>query len=354
MYSLIFQFTAQAAIKAEQNSDASFSHSLGIAQLAVSVVGLLAVGGFAIGLQYRQRATSKFVTSLVTASELCLLGVKRYYPRQSTEQLDIFGANKSIVIVGGNRSGKTTFISRKIMHDMFPWWYRIFVIPRGIYLKGSRESDTAKEWLSSQLATDDKERPMASLLDLIGIRQRQQRIRIFLQESFGDYLPRPLRPQPAIIIVDQAEELLRAYRCDFLEQFYLLAKEARDLNSHRLVLIINTENAVNALKLLNGGNLFEFVQAPMVLKDAVMKEYDGTFVEVFEDCESCIGTALDYVTNKPQMSAKDYYKMTKATYEKVNCLLDPITVEEYTAFVDKRKKMQMKKYPISLNKNVKY
>lgn len=287
------------------------------------------------------------MTSLVTMSELSLGGIN---PRQSTEQLDISGAYKSIAIVGGNRSGESTFISRKILHDMFPWWYRIFVIPRGIYLKGSRDSGTAEEWLRSQLATYDKENPMASLLDLIAIHHRQQRIRILLQKSFGDYLPRLLRPQPAIIIVDQAEELLRVYRCEFLEQFYLLVKEARDHNSHRLVLIINTEYALKALKLLNGGNLFDFVQAPMVSKDAVMKEYDGTFVQVFEDCENCSGTALDFVTNNPPMSAKDYHNMTKAIYENTNCLLDPITFEEYADFVDKSKKI--KNYPISRDMNV--
>ncbi len=76
-------------------------------------------------------------------------------------------------------------------------------------------------------------------------------------------------PQPAIIVVDQAEELLCAYRADFLVGFYNLAKETRDDDMLRLVLVINSDNAVKALKLMNGGDMFSVIQAPKVSRDAV-------------------------------------------------------------------------------------
>ena len=44
-----------------------------------------------------------------------------------------------------------------------------------------------------------------------------------------------------------------------------------DRCTSRLVLVINTENAVELLKLLDVGNMFEVIRAPKVTKDAVLR-----------------------------------------------------------------------------------
>ena len=113
------------------------------------------------------------------------------------------------------------------------------------------------------------------MTDLLSERRNEQRVRSFLHKIFKTKLPsRFLKPQPAIIIVDQAGELLRAYRSNFLVCFYNLAKEARDTDLFRLVLVVNTENSVKALKLMmNGGNMFDIIQGPKVSRDAVEKSY---------------------------------------------------------------------------------
>ena len=243
--------------------------------------------------------------------------------------MNIIGANRSVAVIGDNRSGKTTLVSHSILYGMFPLWSRIFFPPIGLFLEGDRKHATIEDWLKNQLATNNKEDPMASVLDLVLERYDEQRIRFFLYTLFGKRLPRLLKPQPTIIIVDQAEELLRKYRGKFLVEFYKLAKKGRDSDAFRLVLIINTENAVESLKLINGGNMFEVVRAPKVTKDAVLRYHGEEFAQIFVDCDSCIGIAEDFVTEKPSVSAKEFFNVRKQQYEQDNCLLQAISRAEY-------------------------
>jgi hypothetical protein len=129
--------------------------------------------------------------------------------------------------------------------------------------------------------------------------------------------------------VDQAEELLKAYRANFPVAFYDLAKESRDCDLFRLVLVINTENAVKALELMNGGNMFEIVKGPKVSREAVEKSYGEDFAKIFDDCNGCIGLALDYVSENKQMTAKDFTEMKNRTYLENSCLVNEITRDEY-------------------------
>ena len=79
-----------------------------------------------------------------------------------------------------------------------------------------------------------KDDPWSAINDLLIKRRNEQRGRLFLQNVFNSKVPKFLEPQPAIIIVDQAEVLLKAYRANFLVAFYDLAKEARDDDLFRL------------------------------------------------------------------------------------------------------------------------
>eukprot|EP01039_Chlorochromonas_danica_P011534 gene11534-12911_t len=330
-----------------------FGHGIGLAQLAVGVVGLGAVvaGGGLYAVKHHQRATSKFFNSLLATSENKLSKIRySVLPRgqmtvgiekEPIKRLNLRDAFKSVALVGDNRSGKTIFLSNTILNDLFPWWYRYVFPPRGLFLTGSQDSPTIKDWLKSQIATTEKDNPWAAVADLLSQRRQEQRVRLFLVKVFKTTLPSFLLPQPAIIVVDQAEELLRAYRADFLVGFYNLAKEGRDDDLFRLVLVINSENAVKALELMNGGNMFDVITAPKVSREAVEAQYGAAFAKIFDDCDSCIGVALDYVADKKRpkdMSAKEYAAVKREKYFSDNCLTKEITREEYNEAREHSKK----------------
>jgi hypothetical protein len=204
--------------------------------------------------------------------------------------------------------------------------------PRGLYLAGSSNLPTVDAWLKNQISNTDKEDPRSAMADLVAERYHQQRIRNFLFSIFNKKLPMFLRPQPTIIVVDQAEELLRANRANVLVGFYNLVKRARDNKVVKLVLVINSENAVKALKLMNGGNMFSIIQAPKVSRDAVVLQYGDEFAKISDYCDGCIGVALDYLSDdeRPKdMTAKEYAAKKKEKYIANNCLTEEITREEY-------------------------
>jgi hypothetical protein len=68
----------------------------------------------------------------------------------------------------------------------------------------------------------------SAVAEMLSQRRHEQRVRLFLHNLFKDKVPNLLYSQPAIIVVDQAEELLRAYRAEFLVGFYNLVKEGCD------------------------------------------------------------------------------------------------------------------------------
>jgi len=98
------------------------------------------------------------------------------------------------------------------------------------------------------------------------------------------------------------------------------------------VLVINSDNAVKALELMNGGNLFSIIQAPKVSRKAVVGKYGEEFAKIFDECDECIGVALDYLCDEKRpkdMPAKEYAALKKEKYISANCLIDEITREEY-------------------------
>ena len=191
---------------------------------------------------HRQRATNKFLTSLLSTSSIKLSGIRGYYPRHGAEHFDIFGANRSIAVVGSNRSGTSVFVSHNILYGMFPFWHRLFCPPRGLFLRGFYGHGTVKDWLKGELQVAGVARdeyPMRSINEFILQRYTEQPIRNFHKKVFEDRLPRVLQPQPTIIIVDDAEILLRRFRCDFLLTFSELVRHALDSGSLRLVFLVS-------------------------------------------------------------------------------------------------------------------
>jgi len=136
-------------------------------------------------------------------------------------------------------AGKTVALSRHILRSFPPLTRRLFP-PRGLYLLGDQYHSSMHNWLKQQVSTLGKDDGKGTLMDLALDRYDEQKIRGMLIRTFGPtWLPRFLHPQPSIIIVDQAEELLRRHRAEFLSFFYLLIKEARDYSYFKLILMKN-------------------------------------------------------------------------------------------------------------------
>ena len=243
-------------------------------------------------------------------------------------------AMKSVVLIGDQGVGKTAYLSNYIVNDMFPWWHRMLFPARGLFLsKSSHLVKSAEKWLSSEIK--DIFCPWESLTTHLHDKYHKQSFRIFLYRSFASRLPNVLRPQPTIIVFDNAEELLSTYRCQFMKSVEILMKES-DVDTYRLVFIVSSENAVKALQLMYDYERVDVIQAPKVMRESVVDVYGEDFAKVFDACDENIGIALSYEYEygdkavKP-MTGQAYTEQMKDNVRKMHVLTKEITREEYDA-----------------------
>jgi hypothetical protein len=206
------------------------------------------------------------------------------------------------------------FLARLILHDWYPWWFRVFSPPRGFFLQGNQSSTSTLEWLRTEIASSSSENPVASLTDLVKNRNEEQRFRGAMFSIFGDILPKILRPQPSLVIIDQAEELICAHRADFLLTVSPLVKLCRDRPSTlQLIFVVNSDAAVQSLDALNGGTLFTLVQCPKPSYDDVVVSFgaDEQFVDIFRKLDSCIGLVYDYFRDHKDSESPEQYLLRK-------------------------------------------
>jgi hypothetical protein len=220
----------------------------------------------------------------------------QYYPRNiqfngrhcEENKFRIFDHFKYVILKGARRSGSSIFISNQIS-QLYPIWS--FQKPYGFYLSGLSyfRKEQIDDWLKGEISS-----PWGSygawefLNTLLKERRDQQWFRYFLLRTFKNHLPKIFQPQPAIIIVDDAEILLKFYGISCLRSFDELIKEAeRSGDIIRLVFMVNSDNAARSLQLINEGRI-AIMDVPKVIKqDFVSKEH-------FEDYyDSSIGLAWD-------------------------------------------------------------
>jgi hypothetical protein len=185
-----------------------FGFDGGLAQLAVFGLRSLVVGRGIYSLRRQQVTTNKFLNSLLDTSmnklsKLNYSVMKRGKMYVGIDQKPITNLNlrdfdRSVALIGDNRSGITKFLANHILFEMFPWWFSSFFPPRGFFLTGAQTSSSIKGWLKDQIGTTEKEDPWRAVLDLILKRRNEQRGRLFLQRLFKTSLPAFLEPQPVI------------------------------------------------------------------------------------------------------------------------------------------------------------
>lgn len=162
---------------------------------------------------------------------------------------------------------------------------------------------------------------------------------MFLHEVFKTKLPKWLKPQPVIIIVDEVERMLYGYRADFLVAFRDLMRQVRDGDMLRLIFVVNSKKAVKALELMDETYPVEIVHVPKVCRESVVKNYGKKLAEIFDECSGSIDIAMDYemdIKYSTNLYAKEYTERLERIYAENCCLVKEITPDEYNLAVKKR------------------
>lgn len=342
-----------------------------------TVLGL-GVTALATAAVVRHRGTSKFSNLLIKRAKAQLSGVdyvergqptliqlsRREELRINTSSVELFSLDRAILLKGPHRSGtvfcaynvlfenllfkfmagKTVALSRHILQS-FPPITRSLFPPRGLYLLGDQQHNSMHSWLQQQLSTLGKDDAKGTLMDLVLDRYDAQPIRGMLLRTFGPtWLPRMLHPQPSIIIIDQAEELLRKHRGEFLSFFYLLIKEARDCAYFKLVFVINSEAAVHSFQVLNGGTLFVEVSAPQPDEVDVQRILGEEFAGVFLQCGKNLGITADYFNcrdpEEKKLRPDEFYEKKRKQYIDLYAVLEPVTKTEFDAITTGKSKRE--------------
>eukprot|EP01038_Epipyxis_sp_PR26KG_P017399 gene17399-24047_t len=286
--------------------------------------------GFSIGAVlasrglYR-RATSKFYLQLISRAQSVMGNSYPYFQRE----LSVLGFNrKAVILQGHHRSGKSVFVAHSILYSIYPFWYRYLFPANGFFLVGDQRSKTATDWFKTQISSDDKEDPIAGLLDLIEKRFTAQRIRRAITSIFPS-CPIIFQPQPSVVIIDQAEELIKHHRADFMNTIFTLVKYCKDTpNSVQLVIVVNSQNAVASLEALNGGDLFEVIKCPRPKLDAVERYRSQDYCEKFKKLQYCIGITDDFVSKSRDQAPEQYLDDHIASYIKGHGVTRPVTKDE--------------------------
>ena len=257
-----------------------------------------------------------------------------YFPR---EKVVIGFQDKSIIIYGPHRSGKSVYISHSILHNIYPFWFRLLFPPIGFFLVGDQRFKTTVDWLKTQISSNDKEDPIAALMDLIKQRASDQVITRFISTIFPS-CHRIFQPQPCVVIIDQAEELIRHHRADFMNTIFPLVKLCKDSpNALQLIIVVNSSNAVASLESLNGVNLFEIIQCPRPLSSVVANYKSSEYCSNFEKLDRCVGITNDYMSKKrvDNLDTPEEYLLRRiASYIQGNGVKNIVTKRELELFTD--------------------
>jgi hypothetical protein len=307
----------------------------GAATVGASVIGVGALARMA-GIH---RANRKFSHSLIQIAHRQQRDASPFVSRGSP--FPRVPTGRATIFQGRHRDGKSITLSHTILTQWYPWHLRLLWPARGFYLEGSQTCETAQIWLSEQLATGS-ESPLTHIQDLVEMRAAQQRMRTLLLERMP-WLPSFCHPQPSVIIIDQAEELIRAHRAEFL----VLVKELVRLNRNcpstlQIIFVVNTNEAVQSLQNLNGGDLFEpVVQCPTPDMIHVEATLGAKVAGLFDKFDRRLGVAMSYDKIGGPTTPEDFLEAYRASYKK-DVVSTVVTKDEIGEVTDRFKHKQNK------------
>jgi hypothetical protein len=151
-------------------------------------------------------------------------------------------------------------------------------------------------------------------------------------------LPNWLQPQPSIIVVDQAEELLRKHRAEFLRSFHPLIKEARDCNYFKLVFVVNSEVAVKSFEAFSDSSLYIVANAAAPDRTSVENVMRQEFprmdsLPIYDKCGGNLGAAIDYLNcrnpEELRLTPEEFYAKTQARHRELHDIQSAVSAKEY-------------------------
>ena len=185
--------------------------------------------------------------------------------------------DRALILQGRNQEGKTTLLRETIPRHRR--WGPLAL--EGIYLNGAKGKgvETFEKWLTTQMfgmtATGGSEIDY----NLQAYRSKQWFV------GFLENLGLPIAPKPAIVLVDQFEELLKRFPVQALDWANTLTnKHTRD-NLARVIFVCNSNAGSQTLLNLNQGTRFDRVIMEQVSGQGVI----GLDKELFQKCSCNIG-----------------------------------------------------------------
>lgn len=221
-----------------------------------------------------------------------LMNAKPYVKRPACPEL--LNPRKAVIVRGPHESGKSVFLANHLLKETFPWYWRPFFPPYGLYLEGRVNTGSVDGWLNEQVSTATNKYGLSVINDAIMARADTQPIRTMLFTHLP-WVPAVLHPQPTIIVIDQAEELIGALGAELLVGLYELVKMAKTKpKTLRLIFVVNSDKAVESLLALNGGDLFTVVTVPQPSVSDVEKQLGKHTASVYKDMHGSLGVAMSY------------------------------------------------------------
>ena len=182
-----------------------------------------------------------------------------------------------MILQGRNQEGKTTLLRETIPRHRR--WGPLAL--EGIYLNGAegKSVDSFKEWLTTQMFGMTTTGGSEIAYNLQAYKSKQWFV------GFLENLGLPIAPKPAIVLVDQFEELLKRFPVQALDWANTLTnKHTRD-NLARVIFVCNSNAGSQALLNLNQGTRFDRVIMERVSGQGVI----GLDKELFQKCSCSIG-----------------------------------------------------------------
>ena len=156
--------------------------------------------------------------------------------------------NRALILQGRNQEGKTTLLRETIPRHRR--WGPLAL--EGIYLNGAegKSVDSFKEWLTTQMFGMTTTGGSEIAYNLQAYKSKQWFV------GFLENLGLPIAPKPAIVLVDQLEELLKRFPVQALDWANTLTnKHTRD-NLARVIFVCNSNAGSQTLLNLNQGTRF--------------------------------------------------------------------------------------------------